>query len=82
MIDMILHTFRCTKCKNEFKELVRSDSDRIPHCPLCKSSTKKVLGFMFSMGENWPQYNVQAGKTFKNRYEEDSHFEEIGAVKV
>jgi putative FmdB family regulatory protein len=79
---MILHTFRCIECKKEFKELVRSDSNDNPLCPFCNSKTEKVFGFVFNMGESWPQYNNQAGKTFSSRREEDSYFEKMGAVKV
>lgn len=79
---MIMHTFRCTECKHEFTELVSITLDSTPKCPKCDSKTAKVFGLKFSMGEGWPQFNTQLGKTVNSRAEEDSAFESIGAVRV
>ena len=79
---MVMHTFRCAKCKYEFKELVPSGSGGTPNCVKCNSKTVKVFGFQFSMGEDWPKFNTQLGKTVNSRAEEDREFESIGAVRV
>lgn len=57
-------------------------SDDTPNCPKCDSKTAKVFGLKFSMGEGWPQFNTQLGKTVHSRAEEDREFENVGAVRV
>lgn len=75
----MIFLYRCTDCKYEFD----SQSPDTPSCPKCQSKTLKVFcPATINMGEDWPQWNDQAGKTFNSRSEEDRHFDKLGANKA
>ena len=79
----MIHLFRCTKCKTEYDVMIFPDTPIASKCPKCNAKADKVFcPSAIKIGETWPQYNDQAGKTFNNRYDEDAHFESIGAVKA
>jgi putative FmdB family regulatory protein len=82
----MIHDFKCEKCNLVFEDFVRlKDINDKPKakCPECGGQAKKVFSpSRINMGEQWPQYNVQAGKTFKNRREEDAYFNKIGASRA
>jgi len=79
----MIHAFKCEKCNKIYEEYIRISEPIVSKCPLCKKSAKKIFGFYgIKIGETWPQYNVQADRTFDSRHQEDSYFEDIGAVRV
>lgn len=79
----MIHEFRCNTCKIQYEDYIPPNAPIVSNCHKCGKPALKVFGLaQFNMGEGWPQYNVQAGKTFNSRAEEDRHFESIGAVRA
>jgi hypothetical protein len=77
------HDFRCDNCLITYETYIPPSSPIVSFCPKCGKKAKKVFSVPeINMGENWPQYNNQAGRTFNSRREEDEYFNNIGAVKV
>ena len=79
----MIHEFYCETCKKTYDEYIPASKSVRSFCPICHNESKKVFGFYgIKMSETWPQENIQAGKTFDSRYQEDKWFEENRSVRV
>lgn len=88
---MIIYDFRCSKCKTDYEAIFSSAKEAVKTLPCdnCGGEAVHIWKSFGAKGRNgagdkgrYPRYEIQAGRTFHSRKEENAYLRSKGLVEM